>query len=142
MTQIIFPTELHRQATEVITTFFLEQKHIDTILLVNSLARGKATPESDIDIAILATQTITKKEIETLEGTWLDFLNTNPTLSRYINSDKFAQIHLDIIEGVFEPAIWEDGGAIDPVAVYRASGYRQKVGAVRPAVLGAGGGIV
>lgn len=34
------------------------------------------------------------------------------------------------------------GGAIDPVAAYRAAGYRAKVAAERPAVSGAGGGIV
>ncbi|MCR4266155.1 L-rhamnose catabolism isomerase [Nitratireductor sp. ZSWI3] len=34
------------------------------------------------------------------------------------------------------------GGAIDPIAVYRESGYRRKVAAERPAVAGGGGGIV
>ncbi|AJY45501.1 L-rhamnose catabolism isomerase [Martelella endophytica] len=34
------------------------------------------------------------------------------------------------------------GGAIDPIATYRAAGYRQKVAGERPAVTGAGGGIV
>ncbi|RZS56969.1 L-rhamnose catabolism isomerase [Sphaerotilus mobilis] len=34
------------------------------------------------------------------------------------------------------------GGAIDPVGAYRASGYRQRVGAERPAAAGGGGGIV
>ncbi|AMM83485.1 sugar isomerase [Martelella sp. AD-3] len=34
------------------------------------------------------------------------------------------------------------GGAVDPIAAYRASGYRQKVAGERPAVTGAGGGIV
>ena len=34
------------------------------------------------------------------------------------------------------------GGADDPVAAYRASGYRQAVAAERPAVSGVGGGIV
>jgi L-rhamnose isomerase/sugar isomerase len=34
------------------------------------------------------------------------------------------------------------GGAIDPVATYRDSGYRARVAAERPAVLAAGGGIV
>jgi L-rhamnose isomerase/sugar isomerase len=34
------------------------------------------------------------------------------------------------------------GAAIDPVAVYRASGYRQRVAAERPAAAGGGGGIV
>ncbi|WP_319519185.1 L-rhamnose catabolism isomerase [uncultured Martelella sp.] len=34
------------------------------------------------------------------------------------------------------------GGAVDPIAAYRAAGYRQKVSGERPAVSGAGGGIV
>jgi L-rhamnose isomerase/sugar isomerase len=34
------------------------------------------------------------------------------------------------------------GGAIDPVATYRASGYRAKVAKARPPVTGSGGGIV
>jgi L-rhamnose isomerase / sugar isomerase len=37
---------------------------------------------------------------------------------------------------------WRAGGAIDPVAAYRSSGYRGRVAADRPAVKSAGGGIV
>ncbi len=36
----------------------------------------------------------------------------------------------------------ERGGAIDPIAAYRADGYRARVGALRPAVRSSGGGIV
>jgi L-rhamnose isomerase/sugar isomerase len=36
----------------------------------------------------------------------------------------------------------ENGGAIDPVATYRAAGYRAKVGRERPTVTGGSGGIV
>jgi L-rhamnose isomerase/sugar isomerase len=36
----------------------------------------------------------------------------------------------------------DQGGAIDPVAAYRASGYRAKVARERPAISGSGGGIV
>ena len=39
-------------------------------------------------------------------------------------------------------ARYHAGGAIDPVAAYRASGYRGKVAAERPAVASGGGGIV
>ncbi len=35
-----------------------------------------------------------------------------------------------------------NGGAIDPIAAYRASGYRAKVAEARPAAKGGGGGIV
>lgn len=46
------------------------------------------------------------------------------------------------VEPILAMARLEAGGAIDPVAAYRASGYRAQVAETRPAVLGAGGGIV
>lgn len=46
------------------------------------------------------------------------------------------------VEPILAMARLEAGGAIDPVAAYRASGYRHKVAAERPAVASGGGGIV
>jgi L-rhamnose isomerase / sugar isomerase len=46
------------------------------------------------------------------------------------------------VEPILAMARTMDGGAIDPVATYRASGYRQRVSAERPAVESGGGGIV
>ncbi len=46
------------------------------------------------------------------------------------------------VEPILAMARLEEGGAIAPVATYRASGYRAKVAAERPAVAGGGGGIV
>lgn len=46
------------------------------------------------------------------------------------------------VEPVLAMARMENGGAIDPIATFRAAGYRAKVADERPAVSGAGGGIV
>lgn len=46
------------------------------------------------------------------------------------------------VEPILAMARLEAGGAIDPIATYRAAGYRAAVAAERPAVSGAGGGIV
>jgi L-rhamnose isomerase/sugar isomerase len=46
------------------------------------------------------------------------------------------------VEPILAMARQEHGGAVDPIAAYRASGYRAKVAAERPAVTGSGGGIV
>ena len=46
------------------------------------------------------------------------------------------------IDPILAMARLQAGGAIDPVAAYRASGYRKKVAAERPAVASGGGGIV
>lgn len=46
------------------------------------------------------------------------------------------------VEPILAMARVENGGALDPIAAYRASQYRAKVSAARPSVSGAGGGIV
>ncbi len=46
------------------------------------------------------------------------------------------------VEPILAMARYESGGAITPVATYRASGYRARVAGQRPTVSGAGGGIV
>ena len=46
------------------------------------------------------------------------------------------------VDPILAMARLQSGGAIDPVAAYRASGYRAKVSAERPAVAGGSGGIV
>ena len=46
------------------------------------------------------------------------------------------------VEPILAMARFEDGGAIDPVAAYRESGYRAAVAKVRPAVRAASGSIV
>lgn len=46
------------------------------------------------------------------------------------------------VEPILAMARLRKGAAIDPVAAYRAAGYRAQVAAVRPKVSGAGGGIV
>lgn len=46
------------------------------------------------------------------------------------------------VEPILAMARFESGGAIDPVATYRAAGYRARVAEARPAVAGGSGGIV
>jgi len=46
------------------------------------------------------------------------------------------------VEPILARARLDKGGAINPVAAYRAAGYRKKVAAERPAVASGGGGIV
>ena len=46
------------------------------------------------------------------------------------------------VEPILQRARLDDGGAIDPIAAYRASGYRAQVAGKRPAVARGGSGIV
>ncbi|KPF43537.1 L-rhamnose catabolism isomerase [Rhizobium sp. AAP43] len=62
-----------------------------------------------------------------------DALMASETLKRAYRTD---------VEAILAEARKRAGGAIDPVATYRASGYRARVAGERPAVKGGSGGIV
>ena len=62
-----------------------------------------------------------------------DALMASETLKRAYRTD---------VEPILAEARRRHGGAIDPVATYRASGYRTKVATERPAAKGGSGGIV
>ena len=62
-----------------------------------------------------------------------DALMASQTLKRAFTTD---------VAPILAKARADSGGAIDPIATYRASKYRAKVAAERPAVAGGGGGIV
>ncbi|WP_407059820.1 L-rhamnose catabolism isomerase [Cucumibacter marinus] len=62
-----------------------------------------------------------------------DALMATETLKRAFRTD---------VTPILARARLDKGAATDPVAAFRASGYRRKVAAERPAVTGAGGGIV
>ena len=48
-----FPTAPHRQAAEISRDFFGAHTQTDTVLVVNSSARGQAVPGSALDLAVL-----------------------------------------------------------------------------------------
>ncbi|KAJ36985.1 sugar isomerase, partial [Agrobacterium tumefaciens] len=57
-------------------------------------------------------------------------------------SDVLKRAYRTDVEPILAQARQLAGGAIDPIAAYRASGYRKQVAAKRPASVGGSGGIV
>nr|WP_294859351.1 nucleotidyltransferase domain-containing protein [uncultured Fluviicola sp.] len=108
-----FPTSLHQDTAGLVKDYFLTIPKVDTVLVVNSCARGHAVPESDLDFAILVKPGTTKTEIEIIEAAWQTYYNTQPTFLKYKQSNKFAHLHLDVIDGNYTPTILEVGVASD-----------------------------
>ncbi len=71
----------------------------------------------------------------TLEG----YQNDNDAL---MASETLKRAYRMDVEPILAEARRRRGGAIDPLATYRASGYRAKVAAERPAIKGGSGGII
>jgi len=108
-----FPTKLHQATAELVRDHFQSTPAVDTVLVVNSCARGQAVPESDLDFAILAQPGTTPSEIIDIERSWQIHLETQPTFLKYKQSSQFAHLHLDVITGNYRPA--ENLGNGEPI---------------------------
>jgi len=86
---------------------------VDTVLVVNSCARGQATPESDLDMAVLVHPETPGEEIARLEALWQEQLATHDLLRRFRQSGEHAHVHLDVVRGQYTPETWDDGGGPD-----------------------------
>ena len=114
MTSLLkFPTKLHQDTAELTRDYFLPISSVDTVLIVNSCARGQAVPESDLDMAILVDPDTPANQIKNIETAWITYLVNQPVFLKYQQSTPFAHIHLDIITGNYTPANIEVGEPID-----------------------------
>src|SRR5262245_43151338 len=86
----------------------------------------------EVQRAYAAALLVDRKALETYQD-GNDALMARETLKEAYRTD---------VEPILATVRLEKGGAIDPVAAYRTSGYRRKVAAERPAIAGGGGGIV
>jgi len=109
----IFPTTLHKDSAELVRDYFLTIPKVDTVLVVNSCARGKAVPESDLDFAILIKPDATPTEIKNIQDAWQIYSEAQATIIKYKQSNQFAHLHLDVIDGNYTPVQAEKGEPID-----------------------------
>jgi predicted nucleotidyltransferase len=112
-----FPTVLHREVAELAGDFFSVHAHVDTILVVNSCARGRAVAGSDLDMAVLLTPAAPSQEVQSLTTLWQEFMTAQPLIHRFRSTGRFTQVHLDVFDGRMIPTIWDDGGGPDSFEV-------------------------
>lgn len=107
----LFPTEVHRAAAESIVARFGSMPGVQAALLVNSLARGMGTPQSDLDMVMLVDPDAT--EINTLQVEWERFYSADAATQELRRLGRFTAVHLDWVTGVYTPTVWDDGGGPD-----------------------------
>jgi len=111
-----FPTALHQELAELAADFFSARAHVDTILVVNSCARGLAVADSDLDMAVLIKPE-SASEVQSLTTLWEKFIATQPLLHRFRSTGRFAYFHLDVFDGRVVPTVWDEGGGPDSFEV-------------------------
>ncbi len=108
-----FPTKLHQGAANIVGEYFSKLPVVDTVLVVNSCARGQAVPESDLDFAILVKPGTTACERADIEAGWITYSHADSTIAEYRKQSKFCHLHLDIIDGNYNLPVFEEGVAAD-----------------------------
>ncbi len=105
-----FPTELHASIAEIVEGFARALPECDTVLVANSCARAQATPESDLDMAILVDR---GSDLDDLESAWIDFASSNHQIQSFVQRNSFSAVHVSFFDGHFVPPQWDDGGGPD-----------------------------
>jgi predicted nucleotidyltransferase len=108
-----FPTALHQEVADLARNFFSSHASVDTILVVNSCARGRAVAGSDLDMAVLIIPTAPSQEVQSLTMKWQQFMATDPKVHRFRSTGRFTQVHVDVFDGRMMPTVWDDGGGPD-----------------------------
>jgi predicted nucleotidyltransferase len=107
-----FPTTLHKQAAEEIVDF-ARTLAVHAVLLVNSCARGVATAQSDLDIALLIDPALSVSERQSLDRAWSERYRSAPIFRELEHLGRFSCVHLDFFDGQWTPEVWDDGGGPD-----------------------------
>ena len=102
----VFPTKSHEDAAEIVKEYFRNVPETDTVLVVNSCARGQAVAESDLDFAVLVSPETSTAQMNNILTAWLSFSDSQPAIVKYKDSNRYAHLHLDIIDGHYTPAFW------------------------------------
>ena len=109
----IYPTLEHQKAAELITAYFVENYHIDAVLLVNSCARGKATRDSCLDIIMLAKPGEGRSQLNELEAGWVALERSSDVIQNLYNVGKYSVVHPDFISGNFTPLEQDEAAGPD-----------------------------
>lgn len=108
-----FPTPLYQQAAESIAQYLSTAPEVDTVLVVNSCARGKATPESDLDMGVITVEGTSFDAVARLKQQWRQAVAELPPVQGFKQSGRNAYVHLPVTNGEFVPSVWDEGGGPD-----------------------------
>lgn len=107
-----YPSPAHAQAARAITGFFAGRWGVDAVLLTCSCARGKATRDSCLDIAVLVSADLSQSARQLAETAWEGEYATNPVFEQLRQTGLYSHVDLSFHNGEFgAPSHSYTGGA-------------------------------
>lgn len=106
-----YPTTQHAAAAEAVVDIFSHHSAVDAVLLMGSCARGKASPDSCLDILVLVRPKALASQRRELEALWNKRYTSLPIFQELLAVGSFSHVDLELIDGVFSepPHGWTSG---------------------------------
>jgi predicted nucleotidyltransferase len=101
--QAAYPIPEHEAAAEAIVEHFRARPAVASVLLVNSCARGRATADSCLDLAVVLEPHTPASDRAALEASWDAYHDRSAAVRQLHGAGRFSVVHLDIVDGVFLP---------------------------------------
>jgi len=111
MRSLCYPTPEHADAAAAVVEFFTGRGGVKAVLLTCSCARGRATPDSCVDISVLLASDLPVEDRRSLERDWTREYESNRVYQRLAGVGQYSHVDLDFTDGIFkEPSHgWTSG---------------------------------
>jgi hypothetical protein len=107
-----YPTPQHERSAQAIVDFFAKKVGVSAVLLTCSCARGKASPDSCLDIDVLVPH-LAPQARTALEQEWNTFYTQAPVFKDMLQVGAFSHVDLGFHHGQIDPGHshhgWTDG---------------------------------
>jgi len=106
-----FPSAEHKCASETIVEHFSRIKEVESVILMGSCARGKATRDSCLDMLILVQPEILTRRKDALQERWQAFYESEPVFKKLTKVGEYSHVDLEFVDGCFvpKPRGWTSG---------------------------------
>jgi hypothetical protein len=98
-----YPTIEHERAAGTVVHFFSASPVVEAVTLTCSCARGKASRDSCLDMAVLVRPEIFATVRERLEAQWDEFYRQEDVFKKLPQVGKYSHVDLEFFDGCFVP---------------------------------------
>jgi hypothetical protein len=106
--QPAYPTPAHAAAAQTIVDYLVADQRVESVLLTNSCARGKASKDSCLDIAALVQPDVREQDGGAMDKAWEQFYRSDDIFRQLEAAGQFAEVHFDYITGQFAPGLRDE----------------------------------
>ena len=111
-----YPTPQHARAAAAVVDFFAARPETETVLLTCSCARGKASPESCLDISIVMRPEVLAARRAEIEAEWARYYEAESVFAELRALAGYTHVDLELTDGRVDPADYHHGWTSGPDA--------------------------